>query len=206
MSTSMTTHKLKYTGIGTSQTLNARVEHLADLLRNLPETLPLNPNQSHYYFTADPADIEDLGLYGAFARNLEICFETFKSADGEIKLLERGDRLNALVPFIKRVIREDPNNRDMVAAAWVERLIRAAKTAGAIIPERNARTLERSGMVKKAIRNAGIPRAQTVSQPTVLSNSESDDPEEPIIISSTSDSTESSEPGRDRGARGYVYD
>ena len=99
----MATQKLKYTRIGTSQPLNSHIEHLANLFRNLPETLPLNSNQSCYYFTADSADIKELGLYGAFSRNLEICFETFKSADGEIKLLERGDRINALVPFIKRV-------------------------------------------------------------------------------------------------------
>lgn len=205
----MATHnvKPKYTGIGTSQALNSRVEHLANLLRNLPETLPLNPDQSHYHFAADPADIEDLGLYGAFAHNLEICFEKFKSADEEIKLLECGDRFNVLVPFIKWVICKDPDCRDMVGTAWVEWLIQAARTAGAVIPEINARrttmTLEHSGtgMVKKEKAIWNIPHAQTasaalqVSQPIILSpNSESDDElDEPIIISSASDSAESSE-------------
>lgn len=178
----MATQKLKYTGIGTSQSLNSWIEHLANLLRNLPETLPLNPDQSCYYFAADSADIEELGLYGAFSRNLVICFETFKSADGEIKLLERGDRIDALVPFIKRVVREDPDSRDMVETAWVERLIRAAKTAGAVIPERNARkrtTSEHSA--KKAIWTTPATRshAQTVSQ--VLDS-------QPIILSSDSES------------------
>ena len=66
----MATPKLKYTGIGNSQTLNSRIEHLANLLRNLPETLPLNPQQSCYYFAADFSDIEDFGLYGAFSPSL----------------------------------------------------------------------------------------------------------------------------------------
>jgi len=53
----MATQKLKYAGIGTSQTLNSRIEHLANLLRNLPETLPLNPDQSCYYFGADSHEV-----------------------------------------------------------------------------------------------------------------------------------------------------
>ena len=43
-----------------------------------------------------------------------------KSADGEIKLSELGDRINLLVPFIRGVICEDPDCQDMVGIAWVE--------------------------------------------------------------------------------------
>ena len=32
----------KYIGIGASQALNSRIDHLANLLKNLPNTLPLN--------------------------------------------------------------------------------------------------------------------------------------------------------------------
>ena len=118
----------------------------------------------------------------------QLCW--YRRPDGEIKLLERGNRINALVPFIKWVIREDPDCQDMIGTAWVEQLIRAAKTAGAVIPEQDARkratvTLEHTAKKPTLIapsRGPSCTGTQTASQPIILSSE------------SESDSEESSEP------------
>ncbi len=56
--------------------LISRIDHLALLLKHLPNSLPLNPTDSLYRFGLDPDNEREEGLYYAFNRNLEICFGT----------------------------------------------------------------------------------------------------------------------------------
>ncbi|KAF8223555.1 hypothetical protein L208DRAFT_1381416 [Tricholoma matsutake] len=114
-------HKPKYAGIGIPTEMNPHVKHLAKHLKYLPDTLPLNPPESHYNFGLT---LPMLRTKGCMRKNWEI------------NLCEQGDRVEAIVPFIKKVICEDLGSRDMVCSAWVERLICVVKAPGAQIPQK----------------------------------------------------------------------
>ena len=48
-------------GKGVPHKLNTSVNHLAALLKNSPESLPLNPPQSSYHFSLDEDDVSQEG-------------------------------------------------------------------------------------------------------------------------------------------------
>jgi hypothetical protein len=78
-----------------SSELISQIHHQQCLLEQLPNTLPLNPEESNYYhFALDMDFINDEGLwYYAFNRNLEVCFETRQLCNGEtIIFREHGDQ------------------------------------------------------------------------------------------------------------------
>ncbi|KAK7452730.1 hypothetical protein VKT23_012131 [Stygiomarasmius scandens] len=64
--------KLPKPSTGPSQKLVSRINHLQDLLRALPNAIPLNPPvaQSTYHFALE--DVEDRGVFGALSHSLEV--------------------------------------------------------------------------------------------------------------------------------------
>src|ERR1700761_5821568 len=84
---------------GPPQALVSRIDHLHDLLRNLPSSLPQNPPQSLYNFSVDPEILKDGGYFSAVAHALEVSFEThrLRIQGREIIFMERGTWLDALV-------------------------------------------------------------------------------------------------------------
>jgi hypothetical protein len=121
---------------GPASDLIARIQHLASLLHNLPETLPLNPPETRYHFAFDPNNVCDEGLYYAFNRNLEICFGTHELVGGKIPLTQRGTCYENLIKMFKKVAKDVPEERKFLREHWLERLIRAAHHAGARIPDK----------------------------------------------------------------------
>ncbi|KIK76035.1 hypothetical protein PAXRUDRAFT_18494 [Paxillus rubicundulus Ve08.2h10] len=117
---------------GPSSELISRIHHLQRLLEHLPNTLPLNPEESNYHFGLDTDFIDDEGVWYAFNRNLEVCFETHKLRNGEtIVFQERGDRYNALITMMKTTVKALPTKEHtFFREVWLERLIKAAELQG----------------------------------------------------------------------------
>lgn len=117
---------------GPSSELISRIHHLQNLLKHLPNTLPLNPEESNYHFGLDMDAVDDEGVWYAFNRNLEVCFETHKLHNGEtIVFHERGDRYNALITMMKTTVKALPTKEHtFFRKVWLERLIKAAELQG----------------------------------------------------------------------------
>ncbi|KAJ7455838.1 hypothetical protein FB451DRAFT_1184129 [Mycena latifolia] len=119
------------------------MNHLANLMKHLPNSLPLNPpaSGSESHFQLDPDDVKSEGMMYAFNRNLEICFETHKLRGGKLLFTEHGQRVLALKSFFKSVVKSQslPDARGH-QLRWVERLTQAAIDSGAKIPKK--RTIE----------------------------------------------------------------
>jgi len=70
------THKLDQpTHSGLPQELISHINHLHNLLKNLPTSVPSQPKESQYYFGLDAEDVAEEGVWHAFNRRLEACFE-----------------------------------------------------------------------------------------------------------------------------------
>ena len=70
------THRVEQVGqSGPPQELISCITHFHNLLRNLPSSLPSNPAESWYCFGLDTEDVAAEGIWYAFHRNLEACFE-----------------------------------------------------------------------------------------------------------------------------------
>lgn len=126
---------------GLSQALVSRLEYLGKLLRALPSPVPLDPDEteSTYFFGLDKDEVDSEGLVYALTQNLERCFRTHTLASGEVlRFRERGKLCEALMKLLKTTMRKiaAPGDREFVAEAWVERLIKAAKDTGAKIPSK----------------------------------------------------------------------
>ena len=134
------THKVERVAQnGPPQELISRINHLHNLLKNLPSSLPSNPKESRYCFGLDTEDVAEEGVWYAFNRNLEACFETHTiPAGGTIVFRERGPRLEALIQTFKTAARglTSDADRTFMQDLWLERLIRAAEQQGAKIPNR----------------------------------------------------------------------
>ncbi|GLB43934.1 hypothetical protein LshimejAT787_1501180 [Lyophyllum shimeji] len=120
---------------GVPAALASRITHLELLFKNLPPSLSLdlpdNVTTYHFYFNSE--DVENEGLYYAFNRRLEICFQTHLLQGRPITLQERGKRLQNLIQMFKKVAKEVLQEQDMLQKCWLERLISVAKAARAII-------------------------------------------------------------------------
>jgi hypothetical protein len=103
MTSGSLTHK------GPSSELISRIHHLQYLLEHLPNTLPLNPEESNYHFGLDMDAVDDEGVWYAFNRSLEVCFEIHKLSNGEtIVFHERGNRYKALITMMKTTVKALP--------------------------------------------------------------------------------------------------
>jgi hypothetical protein len=119
--------------------LISRINHLGDLLKHLPESLPLDPTESHYNFGIDTEQVAEEGVWFAFNRTLEVCFEThLLGPNGTIVFRERGRRYEALIKLFKETVKSLPieNDRKFLQEIWLERLIKAAELQGAKIPKK----------------------------------------------------------------------
>ena len=108
---------------GPAQHLISRINYLGNLLKHLPESLPLNPIESHYHFGLATLDVEEEGVWFAFNRNLEACFETHKiAAGGGIVFRERGSNLSvALIQTFKEAVKKltSDADRDFLKEIWL---------------------------------------------------------------------------------------
>jgi hypothetical protein len=136
---------------GPSQALVSRIDHLRTLLSHLPETLPLNPENSTYHFGIDEERVEERGVLGAFSHNMEICFRTFERQDSlGLRFTERGDRVLNLVTVMKSAVKKmSEAERSAFKDAWLERFITAATASGAKIPPRPKRKASASTLTDK---------------------------------------------------------
>ncbi|THU88058.1 hypothetical protein K435DRAFT_830622 [Dendrothele bispora CBS 962.96] len=121
--------------------LSSRLSCLANYLKHLPAELPLDPQDSSYHFALDPDHVAEEGFFYAANKNLEICFQTWSKPrdwDGFLEITERGKRLEDLVKMLKYTLKCecDVGSRKLLVEKWVERLIDAAKRAGAKIPSK----------------------------------------------------------------------
>ncbi|THU79633.1 hypothetical protein K435DRAFT_875252 [Dendrothele bispora CBS 962.96] len=118
---------------GPSQHLIERIHYLRTLLKNLPDTLPLDPpsHQSTYHFFLAEEDVEERGVFGAVSHSLEIAFG--QQHDGLIHFEERGQRLEeGLIKMLKDGVKKmTEGDRKAFEDAWLERLIQYAKADGA---------------------------------------------------------------------------
>lgn len=124
---------------GPPQKLISRITHLHNLLKNLPSSLPFNPAESQYCFSLDTEDIAEEGIWYAFNRSLETCFETHRiPAGGTIVFRERGPRLDDLIKTFKTAAKglTTDADRKFMQEVWLERLIKAAEMQGAKIPSK----------------------------------------------------------------------
>ncbi|KAG1836687.1 hypothetical protein DFJ58DRAFT_846836 [Suillus subalutaceus] len=103
---------------GPSSELISHIHHLAELLKNLPTVLPLDPSSSQYGFGLDPELIEEEG------KQYEVLIQMFKLA---VKKLEKDSK------------------REFLHEVWLERLIMATKIQGAKIPVKMSALVLKNG-------------------------------------------------------------
>ena len=123
---------------GPSSQLISCINHLGNLLKNLPENLPLNPAVSCDSFGLDTKHVAEEGVWFAFNQNLEACFETRKLvANRTIVFRERGRYFDALVKMFKETVKAllKDTDRDFLREVWLEQLIKAAELQGAKLPK-----------------------------------------------------------------------
>ncbi|KAL1709283.1 hypothetical protein EV121DRAFT_286922, partial [Schizophyllum commune] len=120
-------------GTGPPQQLMSRIEHLKDLLENLPPTLPiLEAKDSTYHFGLDYDNLGDRGPLGSFSHCMEVCFRP--SRGQPLQIVERGPRLHRdLIKTMKEAVQlMSDGDRAVFAEAWLERVIEAAVRAGGV--------------------------------------------------------------------------
>ena len=137
----MTRKKDKSPQNGPSAELISRINHLGNLLKNLPRHLPLDPLQaeSRYNIGLETEHVEEEGVWFAFNKNLEACFETHTiPAGGTIVFRERGKCCKALIKMFKEAVKAltKDADRDFLQEVWLERLIKAAELQGAKVPKK----------------------------------------------------------------------
>ena len=125
---------------GPSAKLISHINHLSNLLKNLPWNLPLNPPQSEsrYNFGLKTEHVKEEGVWFAFNKNLEACFETHTiPAGGTIVFREQGKHCEALIKMFKEAVKAltKDANHDFLQEMWLEQLIKVAKLQGAKVPE-----------------------------------------------------------------------
>lgn len=80
------------------------------------------------------AEAKEEGPYYAINQSLEIAFATYKLHGNALELTERGTRLAQLIKIMKDVMKKlSDSERKLFVDVWVERLIVAAKSAGATV-------------------------------------------------------------------------
>lgn len=105
---------------GPSSTLVSRINHLGNLLKNLPTDLPLNPPESTYWFRLDAEKVQDKGVWFAVTQSLEVCFKTYKNK-GSITFRECSARLDALIKMLREAVKGLTEcDRAILKESWIE--------------------------------------------------------------------------------------
>ncbi|KAJ7743728.1 hypothetical protein DFH07DRAFT_777341 [Mycena maculata] len=157
---------------GPPQALISRIDHLHDLLRHLPSSLPENPSHSLYDFGLNADRLEDGGYFAAVGHALEVSFEThlLRIQDRPLLLIERGERHNALVKMLKKGVKNmSPGERITFQEAWIERLITSAIDLGAKIPSKKRKAPEGTPS------DIAAPPAKKSSPPIIVVDSSDDE-------------------------------
>ncbi|CAK5278788.1 unnamed protein product, partial [Mycena citricolor] len=159
---------------GPPQEMIEHIEYLGDLINNLPESLPDNPPESLLQFYVNEDIVEEAGtVFPAVSRALEISFETWKMKDAPIRFKERGDRMKALVPFLKGVLKRMlASERVVFLDTWVDRLVKGAKDSGATGTRRKEKRAS-----DDAEQVEPLPKRRKNAAMIVLSDSEDDTPQ-----------------------------
>nr|GAT46371.1 predicted protein [Mycena chlorophos] len=163
--------------MGPSQQLIARVEYLGDLLKHLPNSLPQKPAYEPRLDLALGDIDEDRGMFGTASWVLEVAFK-LHATGGKIKIQERGPHIQALIPFLKQVFHQlDKKDRQPWANAWLDRLLQAAKDAGAKMPSKaRAKPPPTAPVMVASSSAATVPLRSRSSSPIAISDAESDEP------------------------------
>ncbi|KAK7472843.1 hypothetical protein VKT23_000950 [Stygiomarasmius scandens] len=128
---------------GPPQRLVSQINHLRDLLRNLPDHIPrdLPVHKSTYHFSLDPESVEERGIFGVLSHVLEVTLG--QREDGTIHFQEQGQRLEDLIKILKDAIKMmSESDRIAFESAWLNRLIHAAENDGAQHPKRKHSDIE----------------------------------------------------------------
>ncbi|KAJ7702083.1 hypothetical protein B0H14DRAFT_3649089 [Mycena olivaceomarginata] len=166
---------------GPPQALISRIEHLADLLHNLPSSLPEKPSHSLYNFWTDLEILKDGGHFSAVSHALEVSFEThLLGLQGRtLVFTERGERLDTLVKFLKTGVKHmSPGERTTFQGAWLERLITAAVDSGAKI-----RSKKRKAPVAASATHENLPATKKSKPAAVITIDDDSESENPHPIS-----------------------
>lgn len=109
-----------------------RINYLSSLFHGLPSTLSENP--SAYPISINEEKLEEGGSFAALGHALELTFNTWSTPN--IVLSERSDAaLDQVIKTIKAHFKTMASSeREAFLATWVERLVTAAKAAGAKPP------------------------------------------------------------------------
>jgi hypothetical protein len=121
--------------------LISHINHLGNLLKNLPGNLPLDPPQSEscYSFGLEMELVEEKGVWFAFNRNLEACFKTYKiPSGGSIVFQERGWCCEVLIKMFKEAVKAltKDADHDFLREVWLKQLIKAVKMQAAKVPKK----------------------------------------------------------------------
>jgi hypothetical protein len=169
---------------GPPQALISRIEHLGDLLRNLPSSLPEKPSHSLYNFWTDPEILKDGGHFSAVTHALGVSFEThLLSLQGRtLVFTERGERLDTVVKFLKTGVKHmSPGERTTFQGAWLERLITAAVDSGAKIPSK-----KRKASAAASATHKNLPATKKSKPAAIIIIDDDSESENPHPISPTS--------------------
>ncbi|KAJ7347601.1 hypothetical protein DFH08DRAFT_960902 [Mycena albidolilacea] len=163
---------------GPPQALLARIKYLGQLLKHLPSTIPENPSESPYRFYLNEDRIADTGtVFPEAGQALEISFGTWKSRDAPVIFSERGRRLQALVPFLKNVVkRMNTSERSAFKKSWIDRLVKAAKDCGAAIPSKTAKRRAEEGATAGDESDAAPPPKKSKMHAPIILGTDSDSP------------------------------
>ncbi|KAI5821783.1 hypothetical protein K523DRAFT_358957 [Schizophyllum commune Tattone D] len=190
--------KAKHAHSPLSNVLASRIQTLQDLLKRLPESLPLNPAETTYQFFIDPDDLEE-GKEYALRRRLELAFpDTWQQnapRGRAIQIRERGRRLDTdLIKFLRENLRDIPEaERGLFQDIWVDRLILAAKEAGAKPRKRAVADSEDEGDVPIAGVNPTRKRPKQTTLMAHLSTGNVDKPPGITFASTTAQETPQSD-------------
>ncbi|KAF8169877.1 hypothetical protein K438DRAFT_1983003 [Mycena galopus ATCC 62051] len=106
---------------GPPKELIARIKHLRNLLKNLPDSLPENPSDSRYQFYLDKESLDMRSHFGAAGHALELSFDTCNLGGRPIEFHQ--------------------SEQESFRKAWIERLIDATVRSGAKIPAKRYRSV-----------------------------------------------------------------
>ena len=110
----------------------ARVDLLRLYLENLPDTIPQSGSETAKYtfnfFSVDDDDLQDMGLFGAINRQLEIHLGHHNN--GPIIFSERGPGLHKLANLFESWLNELASDSEvLILIKWLDDLIKAAENA-----------------------------------------------------------------------------
>ncbi|KAL1738695.1 hypothetical protein HDZ31DRAFT_69722 [Schizophyllum fasciatum] len=160
-------------GTGPPQKLISRIDFLRDLLKNLPDSLPiLDEQHSAYQFGLDYDSLEDRGPLGSFSHSMEIYFKTHQNQ--HLQITERGPRLHDdLIKMMKAAVNlMSEKDREVFRDAWLERMIAAAVHAGSVGSKAKERKRQRQEMVRGDEVTKALKRTKTAAEVITISDSE----------------------------------